>query len=191
MAQPSHPHAQRVVLVRPHAAILAVAWVGLVFFLTLAVLFGVNGPPLGEALFDAALFGGCAGLDVGILRIRLMGWRSAVEAINFFTTWSLPIGRIVSVEGDDGLYFVVRNEDGSTAKARSSAYSWSLGGQLAGFPRGRRLASELTAWLADRPETLTSDWPVRTRTWAWVGLILGGAMVEAAICGVAHAVWAG
>ncbi len=172
-------------VVRLVAPVFVLAAATVVFLLVFAVLFGLNGPPLGEALADAALFGALAGLDLAMLRVRIVAAPSAVVLHNLVSVTRLPLTSVARVGTEEGLTFEAL--DGQTY--RTIACQSSVLGGLTGYRRANRLAEQLRPVF--EPDPAASELPEKRRTLVLVWLVLGGALVGALLCLFARLVFAG
>lgn len=169
-------------LVTPVFVLCAAA---LVLLLTFAVLFGLNGPPLGEALTDAALLGALAGLDLAMLRVRIATAPTSVVLHNLVSVTRLPLTSVVRVGAEEGLTFEAL--DGLTYRT-ITCQSSVLGG-LTGYRRAHRLAEQLRPLFS--PDSAAPARPERHRTLTPLWLALGGAAVGALLCLIARLAFAG
>lgn len=159
------------------------AWAVIGFFMVLSAVDSAYGAGIGTALGDCAIFGLVAGLVACALHVDLRVAADRLILNGWFLTTVIPMGSVVAVHGDDGLYVVVHE-----GRYGSSVFQPSLLGAAAGYPRSVEAAQTLAAWIEANgvPETATGRPRRRLRASVAVPVIASLAAAEI-VCLLAHA----
>ena len=109
-----------VVLFRQSRPMTFAAWAVIGFFMVLSAVDGAYGVDIGTALGDCAIFGLAAGLVACALHVDLRVAADRLILNGWLLTTVIPMGSVVAVHGDDGLY-VVAHEGRYRSSARVHA----------------------------------------------------------------------
>lgn len=125
-------------------------------------------------------------VEILIITIRIVGFKNgSIEVVNVLTVRRLQIGQIQDVIADEGLEIILRSGE----RVRTAAYSQSLSGHIAKYPRSvvaaQRIKDFIDHWATcAAPEASVHDIAPRVRWRGIAAAIFVGATLFAGSLGL-------